>query len=319
VDNRRKIIAAFLILLLAILACNVPEPSKDGRLKTVAVNSFAGNGQFRAMLDYFLPEGDTDLVITCSYPGPDGSSTINSQIDLTSFSGLTTFDFQVNKPGTYTIHCQDNRAHSASDEFSVAVPDDSQPPLNPSGPDAGQPPANPSGPDAGQPPANPDKIFTRAQLTFNGDQAVFDTYPLGGPKGGWLEGYAYPNQYNQNNEFNYIIVSADGQLLWSINLPNGGITPQESSLTGHYIKESGLVDFHLTVKKTWTPVGDEANGNMGIVEFNGEGKLLEDAASGMAGFTVKCTAYGTGTCYHDTTFQELGYSGTIPFTIKFLP
>jgi hypothetical protein len=72
---------------------------------------------------------------------------------------------------------------------------------------------------------------------------------------------------------------------------------------GRYYQESGDVDFHLSASRTWTPIGDEANGSVAIVELNGTGKLIGDGASGTAKFTITCSARGNNKCYHDTGFQ----------------
>ena len=285
-----------LLILIPILlgsACGSINLSSASALKSVYVSPSSGSGSFDATVSYVWSPADQNFTITCTYPDPDGYS-MTAPIPIPQDAIESYFKISVTKPGHYSINCEDSLNHSASAGFTVT----------------GEP-----GPTSE---ATKTFQFTNARISFNGDKILFDTTPVGGATASWLEGYCWPPVDYENNGKSYFTVAKDGTLdgRCSVDTQSDHILGE---VTGHYDKESGAVSFHLTAGHTWTPVGDEANGHVAAVVFDGSGQLNGDVASGTANFTVTCNANGNSTCVHDFDIQDLKYTGTIPFTITFLP
>jgi hypothetical protein len=294
-SRRSFLLILFMIFLGLGCGSGTPTSTPTSRLLTVIISPSSGSGSFAVMITYTWNPADQGFTITCTRPDPNGYPATDS-IPITQEDADYYLTFSLTKPGSYNVDCVDSYGNSDSTAFTV------------------------TGESMETSTATKAVEFKNATITFNGDQILFDSPPLGGATAAWLQGYCWPPQDLQNNGNSYFKVGDDGTLngKCSVDTQSDHILGE---LTGNYEEKNGsvTVTFKLVASHVWTPVGDEANGHTAEVVLNGSGQLVDNIASGTAAFKVTCNAHGNATCFHDTNFQDLEYTGTIPFTITFLP
>jgi hypothetical protein len=109
--NRFSMVIALGVLLASILACELPEgvrqKSPGSGLDGIYISPRSSEDRYySATITYFWRMGDSNFLISCNYPNPDGvyiSEVIPLQHEKTSVE----ISFVVNTPGTYNFSCTD--------------------------------------------------------------------------------------------------------------------------------------------------------------------------------------------------------------------
>jgi len=112
-----KIVFPLLILLIMVLACNLPGEDSPtllplgayGNLDALDVEPSSGNGQFRAKLLYY--EGAESIWVTCAYTLKDSATFIpviigTFQTEQGGGNKSLTMDFSETRPGQYLAYCE---------------------------------------------------------------------------------------------------------------------------------------------------------------------------------------------------------------------
>jgi hypothetical protein len=303
VNTLTKRLALFVcIMVISALACNAPtkgedlpevdDPNQDSYpsgLTNVEISPRTGKGTFSVTVAYFWRLGDSDFKIVCTYPGMDGKPD-SETMELSHKSSETTISIYVDIPGTYNISCTDNGSHYAAAVFTVT-----------------------GEPEAASEETKPVK-FKNARIAFDGTRIKFDNPPPGDATAAWLRGYCFPPEDFQNNGKSYFTVAEDGKLEGRCSV-DAGKDHILGEITGNYYSSKDDVIFHLEARhKTFD---DEANYWLKRIVIDGSGPLKGDAAGGSADFSVTCEARGWWDC--GKNIQNLKVTGTVPFTITFLP
>ena len=293
--SRRSYLLTFLlifILALPGLACSiggskVPAPSPVSELKTVYVSPSSGRGDFEVSVNYFWSLADQDYTITCSY-AISGNYPMPVTVPITHKDSESKFTINVTTPGNYSLNCDDSLNNAASTQFTVTD--------------------EPEATGEGTKPVE----FTKARITFDGNQIQFDTPPLGGGGAAWLQGWCFPPDDFANNGKSYFTVAEDGTLDGKCSV-DAGKEHILGEISGLY--SGGVVSFHLV--SSHTAYDDDANNWKKALDLTGDAPVIGGVATGNSHFIITCDALGWWSCGND--LQNLRVTGTVPFTITFLP
>jgi hypothetical protein len=316
-NTRYKIIVVFWILLLAILACEIPQESPGSGLSSVKVSPNKGSGWFEAHIVYFWRLGDADFAIACSYPDQDGAelmTVMSIKQEETSFD----FSFMVNKPGTYNFSCFDSGATvdvknvTMTEVFTVVEPPNS---------------AEPAAGEAGQsaPPAA--GSFTIPKPGAFSSAGMWMTFADGTSS---IPGYGVPQQclpgvnYTQAGGTSGLTIDPDGSMTGFCNLSYyEGTRLLTGTLNGFWDGTKDEITFNLiTVTQNTFVLDGEAGASTNTTTFTGTAYFNSAVqASGTAKWKTECTSTNptVNTCFSDPYKASLSANGTVPFVINFNP
>jgi hypothetical protein len=288
--SRRSCFLTFLlifILALPGLACAGLGPVRASKLTGVQVSPSSGSGSFTVTVDYIWDDEAELLTIICTHPGTNGEP-VTTDIPVNLIDSQYTFTISVTKPGPYSVNCDDSQDNSASARFTVT----------------GEPVASSE--------ATKPVDFTNARITFDAAGMQFYVSPTEGTNEAWLSGYCFPPEDFANNGKSYFTVAEDGTLDGKCSA-DAGKEHVLGEISGLY--SGGVVTFHLV--SSHTAYDDDANNWKKALDVSGQAPVISGVATGDSDFIITCDALGWWSCGNDV--MNLRYTGTVPFTITFLP
>jgi hypothetical protein len=304
-----KIVIFFSILALMTMACSLsglPAGSGTSELRVVNVSPGSGRSPFTMMVSYIWVLGDPGFAITCRFPNSLGDE-VSLMMALNQKTESISYEFYVEKAGSYTVECDDHRNHSASALFTVIAND--APPANPA------PPADPVNPGSFKIPKPGD--FNSAGMWMVFDEGNSD-----------VPGYAVPRQclpgvnYSQAGGTSHFDIDPAGNMTGDCKLEyNEGKMRLTGSMTGAWDGQKDEITFHL---ETLTEIDAVTNGKTGMSSnktiYEGTAHFNSDVqASGTANWHTECVTSDPAViqCSSDKGSATLSANGSVPFVINF--